>query len=263
MIGQKNAKKNLIECNAGFIILVGQEGSGRHTLISEVYPDAITIEPDVASTREVVDLNLNVRGATFVIDDYDSLSDIAKFSLLKTLEDVVNNRFIMIANLQSDIPDTLQSRAVVIPMDIYTVVELLEYADGKYGCDAELRKIVAECCKVPQDVDKLMESGGVDFIKFIDKVLDNILNVTLANALKLSAQVVKEYNVDFFLTTVVYACTHRFVSTDRMYRLKYAKICREACKCLSEKRLKRLNDQMVLDSFVLRIRRDDAGKVIL
>ena len=273
MIGQKNLLKLLseqMEFNdfPRFSIIVGPEGSGKKTLTNWIaerldYPRAI-IEPKVDSIRQMIKECYDVKSPVlYVIIDSDKMSQQAKNAMLKVCEETPNNAYIiMLVNDMETVLPTIKSRASIYYTEPYTAKELIEYAD----MPEDVNDIITDLCETPGDVEKLRFIGPKVFYDFVEKVVDNIAEVSNANALKIAGQIdfkdndAKKYDMILFLRAFKSVCGKRMrkaVTEDDMeMQLYYSAGIKIVTKALRQMQITGINKSALFDMFILDIRRE-------
>lgn len=252
-----------------FSIIVGAEGSGKKTL-SKVIAYALNchyvlIDPKVDAIRDMMRSAYSVVEPTlYVIYSGDALSVSAKNALLKVCEETPNNAYIMM--LVEDITtvlDTLYSRAGRYYMQPYSTVEILEYA----SVDNSIADIVTDLCETPGDVNTLNFIGAEEFYSYVEKVVDNVADVSTANALKIANQIdVKgndsnKYDVKLFLRAFKSICGKRLMQNiaengDIVEREHYSGGIKVASNSLSQLNIVGINKGALFDIFILDIRKE-------
>ena len=256
MIGQKYLKryvKTLIENGSfpRFSIFVGPKGSGRKRFLREYFDGVYPEDNKVDSIRKLIDMAYKVGFQTFIIPDADDMSNAAKNALLKVVEECPNdNRFIMTLEDEVNTLETIRSRAQIFYMDMYFPKDLKDYADAIGIKDEEELKIVADVCTTPGDVNTLCKHGIKDFYDFTKLVLENVADVSLANALKIPDKLsLKDgdegYDLRLFLKMFMSLCIANQVN---VRWVEYTS------RCLTKLRIKGLNKQMLLDTWILSLR---------
>lgn len=257
MIGQCNLQSrinHLIEENSfpRFSIFVGPKGSGKKTLLLEMFEGIYLEDNKVDSVRNMIELVYRVGNRTFIMPDADTMSNAAKNALLKVIEECPNdNYFIMTLEDENNTLETIRSRGTVFHMDRYTPDEIVEYAHVRHI--PELRKddvsIIKELCETPGDVDLMIKMGIEEFYDYVQLVVDNIAEVSLANAFKIPSKVaLKEdaegYDLRLFWKAFMKVCfdvgKYNGIYTTAMY--------------LQKLRVKGINRSMLMDNWVLEIR---------
>ena len=124
MIGQNKLKCTLKNNSpfSPFIILVGDKGSGRKTILRELFPEAIWYtDCKIDSVRDMMRMALDVHDSLFIMADIDNMSIGAKNAILKLVEEPPNNnRIIMTLENENNTLPTIRSRATFFYMDDYT-----------------------------------------------------------------------------------------------------------------------------------------------
>ena len=259
MVGQKHLLHTLdtyIENNdlPSFIIFYGPSGSGKKTIaryLANKIGNVIETGVSVGDVRTVIDSCYNVHSATaYIIPDADNMSANAKNALLKVTEEPPNkSHIIMTLEDMNNTLATIKSRACAFPMECYTVEDMSEYIG-----DDENSDMLSMVCSTPGDVNVLNDSSAVDFYNYVEKVVDNISEVTDANAFKIGSKVaIKEegYDLKLFWKIFITICMNRYSEDiDR-----YAKGVKITSKYLAELRNKSINRQMAFDNWILEVRK--------
>lgn len=144
MIGQKNNIKTLIKwrCNKSvprFIIIVGDEGSGRLTfakaILKTINAKGVIMGNSISDVRDTIEQAYYITQPTcYIFRNADDMKNEAKNALLKVVEEPPNNAyFIMTVHNIDNMLGTIRSRGTVIKMEPYTMQEL------KSVCDDELK----------------------------------------------------------------------------------------------------------------------------
>lgn len=256
MIGQKYLKKyvqTLIDEDnfPRFSIFVGPKGSGKKRFMREYFDGIYPEDNKVDSIRKIIDMAYKVSHKTFIIPDADDMSNAAKNALLKVVEECPNdNYFIMTLEDEVNTLGTIRSRAQIFYMDMYYPKDLRDYADAVGIKDEEELKIITDVCTTPGDINILCKQGVKDFYDFTKLVLENVADVSLANALKIPSKLsLKDgddgYDLRLFLRMFMSLC----ISTQA--NVEWVK---STSKCLIKLRTKSINKQMLLDMWIFSIR---------
>lgn len=272
MVGQEQLRKIIgsqIERNEypRFSIIAGQEGSGKRTLTMSIsYAlgcQRVFIEPKVDAVREMIKLVYTVQTPTMYVILDGNISNSAREALLKVCEETPKNAYIcMLVSDINTVTDTLKSRAGVYHMQPYTPRELLEYAS-----ENKHRDIVTDLCEVPGDVEKLKFIGIQEFYDFVQKVVDNIAEVSPANALKMAENIdvkdnnAEKYDMTLFLRAFKSICGKRLSKLvvekgSQVDREHYSAGIRIASTTLAQMKITGINKSALLDIFILNIRKE-------
>ena len=274
MIGQRNLQsriEQLIENGTfpRFSIFVGPKGSGKKTFANWIrryfgqYGLTISYEATdvkIDTIREIIQRSYKVVDRTiYIIPDADNMSNAAKNALLKVTEEPPNNAyFIMTLEDENNTLETIRSRGTVFHMDRYTPDEIFAYYWSLEGSnimphgmpnDAEL---VRELCDTPGDVDILVKMGVQEFYDYVQLVVDNIAEVSLANAFKIPSKVALKDDADGYDLRLFWKAFMKvLVDTNRTHDFGAITI---TSKYLQKLKIKGINRQMLIDNWVLEIR---------
>lgn len=174
MIGQKNNINTIIQwrCNRStprFIIIVGEQGSGRLTLAKEIMRmlniTGIISDCKIEDVRRTIEYAYEYTTPTmYIFRDADDMSLNAKNALLKVVEEPPNNAyFVMTVHNIDNMLGTIRSRGTVIKMEPYTIQELCSVCDDKLKLEyctniSELQIEHSELERVESCVDDVIEA---------------------------------------------------------------------------------------------------------
>jgi DNA polymerase III delta prime subunit len=175
MIGQKNNINTIIQwrCNRStprFIIVVGEQGSGRLTLAKEIMrmlniKNGLIQDSTVSAVRDTIELAYNCTEPTmYIFRDADDMSLNAKNALLKVVEEPPNNAyFVMTIHNIDNMLGTIRSRGTFVKMEPYTTKELRSVCDDKLKLEyctniSELQIEHSELEMVENCVDDVIEA---------------------------------------------------------------------------------------------------------
>lgn len=266
MIGQQhlqNQIEQMIENGTfpRFSIIVGPRGSGKKTLAHLIYQKFGTgifsnIGTSVDAVRQCITQSYMIRGSQsiYLLADADNMSNAAKNALLKVTEEPPNNAyFIMTLEDEHNTLETIRSRGTVFRMDRYTPDEIEEYARIAYLPKLTHDQIITDLCETPGDVDILVKMGVQDFYDYVQLVVDNIAEVSLANAFKIPSKVALKdgaegYDLKLFWKAFINIC---FLT--QTYD-KWGPVVSITSKRLQDLRIKGINKQMLMDNWILEVR---------
>lgn len=281
MIGQANLQSRIEQLIKNhtfprFSIFVGPKGSGKKTFAHElerlfnnwrVSSDHVNVYelPDVKidTVREMITQSYKqVMTMLYIIPDADNMSNAAKNALLKVTEEPPNEAyFIMTLEDENNTLETIRSRGTVFHMDRYTPNEIEEYTVYVYGVtDERVMQLTKELSDTPGDVDTFANMGILEFYDYVQLVVDNIAEVSLANAFKIPSKVaLKEdaegYDLKLFWKAVASVMLDRAKQRGNSKELvKYCDGYSVTSKYLQKLRVKGINRSMLMDNWILEIR---------
>ena len=185
MIGQDKFKAFLScwKIPPQFIILQGEIGSGRSTLIelikSKYKFHSITCGTSVDEVRDVIQAAYQIKQPTFYIFyNGDKLSISAKNALLKIVEEPpVDSYFIM--RVENSVIDTLRNRAFYYQMQPYNSIEIKEYF--RQNNKEDIYNQYPAICKNIGQVKTFLNSPYEDIINYCDTIINMISQVAQGN----------------------------------------------------------------------------------
>lgn len=268
MIGQQHLQSQLMQLIENgtfprFSIIVGPKGSGKKTLVHQIYQNfgvgiLSNIGTSVDAVRQCIAQSYIIRGnqAIYLFADADNMSNAAKNALLKVTEEPPNNAyFIMTLEDENNTLETIRSRGTVFHMDRYTPDEIGYYFYDKYhtnhGKDEE--EIVKELCDTPGDVDTLVKMGIHEFYNYVQLVVDNIAEVSLANAFKIPSKVALKEDAEGYDLKLFWRAFINICFLTQTYD-KWGPAVSITAKRLQDLRVKGINKQMLMDNWILEMR---------
>lgn len=232
MIGQKRLQENfkqLAENNKfpRFSILVGPKGSGKKLIADWVSlilkgGNITMMLPDVKvdTIRTMITNAYRISKPTvYIIPDADKMSPAAKNALLKVTEEPPNNAyFIMTLEDIENTLATIKSRGTVFYIDPYEPSEIEKFYMENSG-NVNNTRIVQQICDTPGDVLTLQSYDVNMFWEYVDKVVDNIANVSGSNSFKIADKIAFKdgddgYDLKLFWNAFSQICLTRFAFSE-------------------------------------------------
>ena len=248
-----------------FAIFVGERGSGRMTFITENFKGIFLEDVKVDSIRNMIQMAYKMYDKVFVIPYADNMSNAARNALLKVVEECPNNNyFIMILEDENNTLETIRSRATVFHMNRYSSTELIEYVTKYIPIPSDGEKFInlfTDLCETPGDINILASQNAEDFYKYVQLVVDNIAEVSTANAFKIPSKVALKndsegYDLKLFWKAFIRICMNKAGEHNRTPEeiLDYGEAVKVTSSCLQQLRIRGINKQMLMDIWVLEIR---------
>ena len=278
MVGQSNLltiidEQIMMDEFPRFSIIIGPEGSGKKTL-AKAMAFALEsrcnfIEPKIDAVREMIKECYTINDTmVYAIADADNMSISAKNAMLKRCEETPKKAYIIMTVCDdSSLLDTIKIRASIYRMSPYTPAELLDYArlsKGNLSNAGEL--IVQDLCETPGDVNKLYAVGVEAFYKFVEKVVDNIADVSTANALKILDSIdikgndENKYDMVLFLRAFKAVCGKEMrkavAQNDVEGQMYFSAGIKVVSNTLSKMSITGINKGALFDMFILDIRKE-------
>ena len=272
MIGQKHlcsTVESMLKANTfpQFTIFVGPRGSGRKTFIRETFKGIYLEDSKIDSVRKMIQMAYKMRNQFFIMPDVDNMSNAARNALLKVVEECPNNNsFIMTLEDENNTLETIRSRATIFHMDRYSSHELIRYVTKNIRVRPDINAgeyimRLVYLSETPGDINILASQDVDKFYDYVQLVVDNIAEVSTANAFKIPSKVALKddaegYDLRLFWKAFIHicmckACEHNRTSTEI---LAYGEAVRITGNCLQQLRTRGINKQMLIDTWVLEIR---------
>lgn len=268
MIGQRNLQSRIEQLIKDrtfprFSILVGPKGSGKKTLVHWIYQQFGTgilsnIGISVDAVRQSIAESYRLVGTSciYLFADADNMSNAAKNALLKVTEEPPNNAyFIMTLEDENNTLETIRSRGTVFHMDRYTPDEIIEYVNTKYGSTAEDNvDIFKSICDTPGDADILAKCGVKSFYDYVQLVVDNIAEVSLANAFKIPSKVALKDGAEGYDLRLFWKAFMKITFDTKVGYEDWGLAVMITSNYLQKLRVKGINRQMLIDCWLMEIR---------
>lgn len=267
MIGQKNLIKSIDDMLTQgtlphFIILTGSIGSGRKTLaryIGDAIGNVAEIEVSVDSIRNMIDNSYKiVDKSVFIIPDADNMSVQAKNALLKVTEEPPNDAyFIMTLEDQYNTLQTIRSRGTVFTMENYSQDELMEFINENVNIEEDKINSILKLAQTPGEILELSKYDIQEFYKFVELVIDNIADSTLANTFKIAdklalAKDAEGYDLKLFFKAFTTICLQRMSGVDAP---RYATGVSITSGAMRDIGINGISKQMLVDDWILEMRK--------
>ena len=271
MIGQRELKR-IIERQLDnknfprFSVISGAGEMDKKELVNYIADKlkctCITVDsPKVDEVREIIkDAYIQRNPTVYALLNFDKVSLQAKNAMLKVTEEPQNNAYIIIGVAdKNNLLKTLRSRAAIYQMDHYSSQELQQYIDGKYRFTDDENEIVLNVCETPDEVDLLAEKYKIlEFYDFVELVVNNIAEVSGANSFKIAEKLkIKDSDEDkidlgLFFKCFMVICAKRYKQEKDKRYVEWVKV---TSKAFSDLKNASLNKQMLVDNWILNIRR--------
>lgn len=266
MIGQKELLNQIDTLVSNgkfpkFSIVIGEEGYGKHTLckyISEKLGlDYLLFNNKIDDLRTFIDVvSTQADPFVYILQDGDSMALGAKNSILKIVEEVPPQAYIiLLINNRNSALATLISRAFVFELNNYSIDELYTYCDMK-GYTNKLDLVsVANC---PGEIDNASKLDVRALIDYAEKLLDNISKYSLPQTVQVSSMLngtnSQGYDIRLFLNAMYSVMTRRLESGEARNCLK---LYRDICLLISEYsyklRMRAVNLKYLVDNFLINL----------
>lgn len=277
IIGQANLLDlidNLVKNNSfpRFSILIGNTGTGKK-LITNYIADKLNMlfvpcENKIDSVREIIEMSYTNKEPTcYMWSNADTMSLGAKNAILKITEEPPSSSyFIMTLNNRENMLPTILSRGTSFNINPYSPNDIKNYINARsFNNDTNIMDnldIILNICTSPGEVDIIKQYNITNFVKFVKTVIGFIGKASLANTLKLSNSFKlkkddennnEKYDIITFLKCVNCIC-NKYILEEDTDTIKYANLCTQTCKSLSEFKISSVSKLAVIDNWLINAR---------
>ena len=255
-VGLQSRIKQMIENDTfpRFSIIVGPKGSGKKTLLNELFEGIYLEDNKVDSVRKMIEMVYKIGNQTFIMPDADTMSNAAKNALLKVIEECPNNNyFIMTLEDANNTLDTIRSRGAIFHMVPYTKNDLFEYGTT-ISNDKQAIDYCIGIADNPGEMNKLIEYGTLEFADFISLVCNNIDKTSLANAFKIGDKIALKNDADGYDLKLFWKAFNKECMNRVKQNILYAGWSIVTSRHLSQLVIKSINKKMLFDKWIMEIR---------
>ena len=264
MIGQTKLQDTInrtIDRFPKFTIFVGPKGSGRKTLVKEIFKKLhipiVIFGTGVDDVRQTIDIAYEQTDPIcYMCPEADGMSLSAKNGLLKVTEEPPQNAyFVLILEDLCNTLETIQSRGTPFVLDPYSKEELISYRKYKqYKPDYD--NIIQDVCDNTGEVDELFSCDIPKFYKFAETIVNSIHIPTSGNIFKISKQIKSKqdddgYNALLLFKTVRNLFLKKGIVTKEK---KYLAASMVTSECLRDLKLTTVNKVGTVDMWIMNVR---------
>lgn len=233
------------------MILVGPKGQGKRTLalyvanmIGDVY---VPTNLKVDDVREMIsDSQTLHKPRAYIVANADDMTTQAQNAILKFAEEPTTNAYIIMTTTHEEhILPTIKSRGGVYRLQPYTQDELRAFTDNE---------LILSICSNPGQVKKALESDFERLVENVDKVVDNINRVSVANTFNIP-KYFDGIDIDLVFSVFMWAYLKRLKNQVRQHGKSF--IIRQINVIYKYKRLmenKSINKQNALEMMFVELR---------
>ena len=257
MIGQERLRSKLSSYTLSdlphSILLLGEDGCGKHTLINELVSEYNMPLVDISeniSLELIEEISLKPIPTMYLID-VSKITERQQNVLLKFLEEPNQYTYIcLVAINKSYLINTVLNRCVIFEFETYTKEQLRHFISDSSNIDK-----ILDICSTPGQIKSL--TNDLDSLeKLCDTIVEKLRTANYANTLSIVNKInlkdeFDKYDINLFFKVLLYSLyRHASVQYDKKYVEMY--------KFVSEykKRLRdaRLNKEMFMENFLTSMR---------
>ena len=252
MIGQTNLiarlKSYTIATLPHSIILCGDSGCGKHTLVSELskyFNLDVNYITDNISLESIEDISENKTPAFYVIEA-NNITEKQQNVILKFLEEPSALVYIIIlCESNSQLLETVLNRCVIFEFESYTYQELLQFITD----DDVDKNLILTLCNTPGRIKQVNSKTLQSMNDLCLKIIDKIASANYSNTLSISNKINYDKNFDKFDVKVFMNCLlhnilNKYIETPNSLLYKYYNIVNKYSNRLNDSRL---NKEMIIE----------------
>jgi DNA polymerase III delta prime subunit len=257
MVGQKNLIDKLTSYSIfsfpQTLLLLGDKGSGKHLLVSEVIAPHLKLNvidmTDKVFFDYISEIQIRAVPAIYLID-VSLLSDKEQNMLLKLIEEPINNSYvILLSNNKQTLLPTVLNRCVSYVIEPYSKEELSSFINYS---KKETRDFALKICNTPGQIVLTSETKMDELIelskKFVSKVKDAGFYNTLSVSKKLKYKDEEDkFDIDIFLNALLVTIADNYKLNDNQIFLSMYYKTMECKKNISNNRL---NKEMAIENYL-------------
>lgn len=253
-----------------FALFVGPDGSGKRTIMDWTatqlhIKDVIKYDKaGVDQVRSMITFAYQLVNPTvFIMPNIHTMSTSAKNAILKVTEEPPNKAyFLMSTDSLGNTLDTVRSRSVTFQMQPYNQEELTSYIDSqnRHISDGDKHFILSVSNNI-SDIQKLLTSDISEFSEYVNLVIDKIATVSGPNSFKVVNKLAvkgeeDKYDPKLFFQAFQSICLDKLTHTeDREEMNRYTDAIEITSKAVQELSINGINKQMLVDDWILKIRK--------
>ena len=240
------------------LLLVGDKGSGKHTLVKYVSDQILKLPvEDITENlnNEYIGEIYRRSNPYIYLIDFSNISEKEQNIILKFIEEPLKNSYIiMIAESTFNLLNTIINRCFTLSLDKYTEEELNQII-AKYELQIEHKDLVLKIIKTPGQLINLNLKNILLLHELCEKIIDKIQLANYANTLSISNKINYKDNYDkfdvyLFFDMLIYLSFNKFlINKDIKYFNIYLTTIEYRKKLLD----KRINKEYLVQNFLSNI----------
>lgn len=265
MIGQRGLIEKIntmSECFPKFVIITGAKGSGKHLVADYICKklnlSVVTFGTGIDEVREIIELSYEQdKPICYFCPNADSMSLGAKNALLKITEEPPKNAYFILTLVSlSNTLETIQSRATVLPLDCYSIDDLINYRKYRKYSDY-FDNMLKDVCVSTGDVDELYSHDVPSFYKFAETVAFQIAIPTSGNIFKIPKNLKLSEKSDGYDPTLLFKTVRNLYLKEavKSHNKKYLLAANVTSECLRDLNLPTVVKLSTIDKWIIDVRK--------
>lgn len=255
MIGQRKLLEQLnkytIDTFPRSMFLLGEKGSGKHTLINHISKNILNLPvKDITeniSNNLINEIYMNPQPYIYIID-MELMTEKESNTLLKLIEEPLNLSFlILIAESRNTVLNTILNRCFILEMQPYTKEELKQFTNNCANED-----LILDVVRTPGKIINLNLNNIKDLYDLCTLMVNKLVNASYLNTLSIADKInykdeYSKFDLNLFFDMLLYVSLNSYIKDkiNRAYDI-YLFTLNERKKLID----KRLNKELFMNNFL-------------
>lgn len=258
MVGQKKLLERINSYNIDTfprsIIIVGERGSGKHTLVNYIHENLVKFTlydiTENVSNKYIDEIYRNPNPGLYLID-LSKMTEKQQNVLLKFVEEPLNNSFIiLLAESKNLVLNTIINRCITFEMEAYSREELSQFLTTE-----EDKDLILNVLRTPGKILTTNIVNMKELFKLCDTIITKIHLASYQNVLTIANKVnfkddYDKYDIDIFFDTLLYSMFKLYLDTGDIITYKMYKLTGEQRKTMLDKRI---NKEQFFENYLTKI----------
>ena len=258
MVGQDNLLKKLnsytIDTFPHSILILGEEGSGKHTLSMHIKENILKLPLlDITEniSDEYIDMIYRNPNPSIYLINMSKMMEKEQNILLKFIEEPLRNAFIiLLCENRNNLLNTIYNRCVIFEMEQYKKEDLAQFVNSE-----EDKELILSVLRTPGKILNTNLSNIRAIYDLCDKMVDKMNVANFSNTLTIVDKInyKDEYNkfdINIFFDMLVYTLFNKYLTENNKNILNMYLLTIEARKRLIDRRL---NKELFVQNFLTKL----------
>lgn len=258
MVGQKKLisklSKYTIDTYPHSSIFLGEKGSGKHLIVNYLKDSVLKLPlldiTENISYEYITRIYMNPNPSIYLIDT-SHMMEKEQNIILKFLEEPLKTAFvILLCENKNNLLSTIQNRAVIFEMDLYTKDELATFVTSKENID-----IITSVVRTPGKIINTNDSNIKDMYDVCTRIVDKLDKAGFSNTLTIANKInykdeFNKFDIFIFLDMLSYLLFKNYLETNNKVKYNMYKLTSDFKKCLIDDRI---NKEIFMYNFLTKL----------
>ena len=240
------------------VLVLGEQGSGRHTLISYISENVLKLPMfDITDklSDEFIDEIYRTSNPNIYIINLDNITEKTQNVLLKFVEEPLSNSFIfLICESTNFVLPTILNRCIIFELAPYTKEDLYQFIPENIKFDNE-KNLIVNLLRTPGQIINTNIQNIKDLYELCQKMTTKLNVANYANTLSIGNKLnykdmYDKFDINIFLNTLSYTLYNEYLTTNNKNILsQYLLVINERKKLID----KRLNKEHFIQNLLTKL----------